>query len=48
MGNALTLSMGQAMAFTVNGQSVRVKNVRSYQGDGCDDYWNWAFTFEDM
>jgi hypothetical protein len=41
----LTVAMGQTRPWTIGGQEVLVKNLRSYQTTWCDDYWNWAFTF---
>ncbi|HMJ50417.1 MAG TPA: hypothetical protein VK540_00015 [Polyangiaceae bacterium] len=43
-GNDLLLAVGESATFTVNGQSVLVKNLRSYQPAAYDDYWNWTYT----
>jgi len=46
-GNTLTLPMGQSMPFVIGNQTLRATNLRSFQSDGCDDYWNWEFIFDD-
>jgi len=43
-GNEITLLMGESKPLVVNGQTLTVRNLRSYQTTFCDDYWNWAFT----
>ncbi|HMI88135.1 MAG TPA: hypothetical protein VK550_28820 [Polyangiaceae bacterium] len=41
---SLTVTMGQSLAWTGNGQNFVVRNHRSYQSGLCDDDWNWAFS----
>lgn len=40
----LRVYMGQAVDWTLGGDSYTVINLRSYQTGNCDDYWNWAYT----
>jgi hypothetical protein len=40
--------MGHSLPFVVSDQTLRVTNLRSYQDDGCDVYWDWAFMFQDQ
>jgi hypothetical protein len=46
-GNTVTLPTGESMPFVVNNQTLRVTNLRSFQLDDYDNYWNWEFIFDD-
>jgi hypothetical protein len=36
--------MGETTTMTFGSTPLRVRNLRSYQGTACDDYWNFAYT----
>ena len=46
--DSVTLAMGETKSLYLAGHSTeyywRVHNLRSYQTEYCDDYWNWAYT----
>ena len=44
LAEPLTARMGQTAESAIVGSTrvFRERNLRSYQNDSCDDYWNWA------
>ncbi len=44
LAHPLTVRMGRTAQSAISGSArvFRERNLRSYQTDGCDDYWNWA------
>lgn len=39
----VTLAMGTTTAWTLRGQELGVRNLRSFVTGYCDDYWNWGY-----
>jgi hypothetical protein len=36
--------MGETAHWTLGASTYTVRNLRSFQSEACDDYWNWAYT----
>jgi len=39
----LRVYMGQTVPWEASGKSYEVRNLRSFQSNACDDYWNFAY-----
>ena len=37
------VAMGATEQFVASGRTFRARNLRSFQTEWCDDYWNWAY-----
>ncbi len=45
----VTVRMGYpATAWSISGHAVNIVNLRSYQTNICDDYWNWSYWMSAM